>query len=76
MATKQIRLVYTGDHFYKESGSLMSPLYKENGERYDYGFLQRDLANGCEVTIRQCLPRELEYYTSKLNILKGQDKNA
>lgn len=73
--SKKIKIIFTGESFYRESGSIMSPLYKETGERYDYGFLQRDLANGCDISIRQATPKELDFYKNKLSLIKAQDKN-
>ena len=54
-------IVFIGDRFYTDSGTMMSPLYRKvNGEfhRYDYGFMARDLAKGMGVNIRQACPEE------------------
>jgi hypothetical protein len=46
-------LVWIGDNFYMQSGSIMSSIYTaEGGQRYDWGFVQRDLREGKEVHIR------------------------
>ena len=65
-----VRLVYTGDHFYLESGSVMSPIYTEDGRRYDWGFVQRDLRAGNEITIRQATDAERVEAERQLRELK------
>jgi hypothetical protein len=64
-----INLIYIGDKFYHESKTFMSSIYKVNYERYDYGFLQRDLEIGEEIHIRQANPSELKYFESRLKEL-------
>lgn len=64
-------IVFIGEHFYEESGTLMSPLYErlKNGrwKRYDYGFLRLDLESGKDVKIRQATRSELRSFEDKLN---------
>ena len=60
-----IKLVYVGD-FYFRSKTFMSCIYTEEGERYDWGFVQRDLAKGETVTIRQATPEETMSYVDRL----------
>ncbi len=66
----ETRLIYIGDHFYHRSGSMMSSIYTEDGERYDWGFVQRDLGMGKSVTIRPATIREMTPYLEKLEGLK------
>lgn len=65
-----INLVFIGDHFYSESGSAMSPLYTEEGRRYDFSLIQRDLAAGKEVRIRQATQAEKDKYEARLSRMK------
>lgn len=65
-------LIYIGDHFYLASGSIMSPIYTENGHRYDWGFVQRDLSEGKSISIRQATPEEKAYYERKLQQLRKE----
>jgi len=53
-----LSLIYIGDHFYMESGTAMSPIYTEDGERSDWGFVQVALRDGAEVHIRQATEAE------------------
>lgn len=58
MAT--INLIHVGDYFYSKSGTSMSSIYVEGTwERYDYGFVQRDLDRGNTVNIRPANDEEL-----------------
>jgi hypothetical protein len=66
------RLIFIGDHFYSQSGSMMSSIYTEDGYRYDWGFVQRDLRDGREVHIRPANPIELAHYESKLAEYKAR----
>ena len=61
--TLALTLVYIGN-FYIASGTRMSCLYTEDGQRYDFGFLQRALAKGQRITIRQATPEEMLHYTN------------
>jgi hypothetical protein len=50
----ETKLFYIGDHFYMQSGTMMSPIYEEGtNNRYDWGFVSRDLRAGKSITIRQ-----------------------
>lgn len=61
-----IELVYIGQDFYSRSKTMMSSIYKTTGERYDYGFLQRDLEAGAEIHIRQATGAEMRAYSLRL----------
>jgi hypothetical protein len=63
------KLIYIGDDFYSKSKSAMSCIYKakhDGYERYDWGFVQRDLRDGKEVTIRPATHAEVKFFEDKL----------
>jgi hypothetical protein len=62
----ETKLIYIGDNFYLESGTNMSSIYTEDGARYDWGFVSRDLKDGKTVTIRPATTNELTHYKAKL----------
>jgi hypothetical protein len=64
----ETKLIYIGD-FYNRSKTMMSPIYTEDGRRYDWGFLERDLRDGKSVSIRQANAIEREHYERKLQEL-------
>ena len=70
MSKEQVRLIYIGDNFYLESKSIMSCIYKETGERFDWGFVSVALREGKEVNIRQATKEEMKPYTEYLKELK------
>lgn len=65
-----IKLIYIGKDFYWKSKTVMSSIYTENGDRYDWGFLQMALDEGHEVSIRQANKVELKHYTEMLHDLE------
>lgn len=65
-----MNLIYIGDHFYWESGTLMSPVYTEDGQRADWGKVQDALKHGDDVTIRQATDSERVHYENMLRRLK------
>lgn len=73
-----MNLVYIGDKFYGESGSVMSPIYEvtKDGifERSDWGFVQVALRNGEEIHIRQATAPEKMWAESVLSALKKRNK--
>lgn len=69
-----IRLVYIGDHFYYESGTMMSPIYHESGERSDWGKVSCYLRDGDEVHIRQAAQSEKDKYEGILARYKRERK--
>ena len=72
-----MNIIYIGDNFYCESVSAMSSLYTESGERYDFGFMQRDLRDGKEIHIRQATIAERNHYEARLNELRRRrEKNV
>lgn len=53
---------------------MMSSIYKENGDRYDWGFVSIALSEGNRIAIRQATPKEKEYYEQQLaQIISEQD---
>lgn len=67
-----MKLVYIGDHFYSESGSMMSSIYEEDGSRSDWGKVEIALARGEEVKIRQATMRERDFYEARLSRMKRE----
>ena len=70
-----VKLIYIGDRFYRESGTMMSPIYTEDGMRYDWGLVQTALRNGIDVLIRQATQAEKDHYQFKLDELKKNREN-
>jgi hypothetical protein len=71
-----LTLVYIGDHFYSESRSMMSPIYTEDGQRYDWGFVQVALKRGEEILIRQATQAEKDMYEAQLSRMKRVNTSA
>lgn len=67
---KTLKLIYIGDNFYRESGTVMSSIYEENGDRSDWGKVQIALKGGQKVSIRPAEKDELDCYETKLINLK------
>ena len=61
---------YFGDKYYNESGTIMSSLYTEKGERYDWGFLRRDVENGEDVVVRKATPDMIKWADNMLETFK------
>lgn len=55
-----MKLVFIGDDFYHNSGTIMSSLYTEDGQRSDWGKVKIALRNGEKVCIRPATEKELE----------------
>jgi hypothetical protein len=71
-----MELIYIGDHFYFESGTVMSSIYTIDGERYDWGFVSIALRSGKSVHIRPATKNELALYEKKLAALKKERGNG
>jgi len=67
-----MKLIYIGDHFYRESRTTMSPIYTEDGKRSDWGFVRIALSKGENVEIRQATVLERKFYETKLSRLKNR----
>jgi len=61
---------YFGDKYYDKSGTMMGPLYTENGERYDWGKLQSDVHNGEDVVVRKATPEMIQWADKQLEQYK------
>jgi len=64
---------YFGDKYYRESGTMMGALYTDKGERYDWGFLQRDVENGEDVLVKKATPQMVEWAESALASMRDQE---
>jgi hypothetical protein len=67
----EVKLIYIGPHFYMESGTIMSPVYTESGERSDWGLIQLALSRGDSISIRQATQVEKCFYEERLASLKS-----
>ena len=70
-----MELIFIGNHFYLESGTMMSSIYDIEGRRQDWGFVQRALRSGESVHIRPASTTELKPYLEMLAQYK-QEKRA
>lgn len=61
---------YFGDKYYERSGTMMGVLYTEKGERYDWGFVQRDISNGEEVLVKQATSEMIKWADEQLEFYK------
>jgi hypothetical protein len=61
-----LTLIYIGDHFYEESGTAMSSVYSDVGERFDWGKIKNVLRTGTPVTIRPATVSERARYAAQL----------
>ena len=67
-----MKLIYIGNHFYLESGTIMSPIYTEDGMRFDWGKVQVALRQGDSIEIRQATSQERDIYEEKLSEIKNR----
>ncbi len=67
---KQLTVIYIGEKFYFESGTMMGKLYLEDGTRYDWGKASLDLKAGKTLTIRPANELELAIAHRKLREIK------
>lgn len=61
-----MKLIFIGERFYRESGTMMSSIYSENGQRSNWGHVQLVLEGGEPVEIRPATQEELTKYEAKL----------
>ena len=61
---------YFGDKYYDQSGTIMGVLYTDKGERYDWGFLQRDVGDGEDVVVRKATPEMIQWADKQLEQYK------
>ena len=67
-----MELIYIGDDFYHESGTIMSSIYDIHGYRQDWGKVQCALRDGESVHIRPATPQEREPYLKHLEKIKAE----
>jgi hypothetical protein len=68
-----MNLIWIGDHFYRESSTVMSSIYEVDGTRSDWGKIQLALINGEEVHIRQATKKERDRYEAQLlNLIRDR----
>lgn len=71
MKSETIKLIYIGDEFYFKSGTMMSSIYTEKGQRSDWGFVNVALREGKNVSIRPATQVEMDRAYAQLGrILK------
>lgn len=61
---------YFGDKYYHQSSTMMSSLYTDKGDRYDWGFLQRDVSNGEDVVVKKATPAMIKWADEQLESYK------
>lgn len=61
---------YFGDKYYDKSGTMLGVLYTDKGERYDWGFLQRDVENGEDVVVRKATSDMIQWAENRLEQFK------
>ena len=66
-----MELIYIGEKFYAESGTVMSSIYDVHSNRQDWGKVQIALQNGESVHIRPATESELKMYNKRLKTMKG-----
>jgi len=62
-------LIYIGEKFYLQSGTMMSSIYEQKNNHYsrtDWGFVSVALSNGDKIKIRPATERELKYFNKIL----------
>jgi len=62
-----MELIFVGEEFYSRSSTMMSSLYTTDFQRYDWGFVQRDLRNGMEIHIRPAYKGEYDALKKELD---------
>lgn len=71
----QTKLIYIGDEFYSRSNTEMSSIYEEGTwERYDWGFVSRDLKKGKTITIRPATDAEFKLAVKQLFKITGEER--
>jgi hypothetical protein len=66
----KMKLIYIGEDFYWESGTAMSSIYTEDGQRSDWGFVTIALQGGEHVEIRPATSDEIAFYAARLSDIK------
>lgn len=71
---RMIELIFIGDRFYVESGTMMSSIYHLNGQRSDWGMVNVALRKGITVQIRPATKEEIEPYERELAERKAKKR--
>jgi hypothetical protein len=61
-----VNLIYIGEEFYYKSGTRMSSIYQENGQRSDWAAALGTLSRGESVHIRPATEKEIDHYKARL----------
>jgi hypothetical protein len=61
-----IKLVYIGEDYYRESHTIMSSIYTEDGERFDWVMVTEALSRADEVHLRPARKSERLLYARQL----------
>ena len=59
-------MIFIGEDFYFESGTMMSSIYTTDGKRFDWGFVKEALREGKNVSIRPATDEERKPYEKEL----------
>lgn len=68
-------VIYVGEKFYWESGTIMSSIYEARGDGYvrtDWGLIQSALQTGKAVRIRPATKGEVAYFEDLLDKMKSK----
>ena len=76
---KTINLIFIGDKFYSESGTIMSSIYRLNDnedsyERFHWGFVNVALRESKNVYIRPATEKEMLIFEKMLEDIKNERK--
>jgi hypothetical protein len=72
----KVNLFYIGNSFYSKSRTYMSPIYEVGTyNRYDWGFVDRDLRKGSSVLIRPATLQEMDWAKRVLTEILKRDKD-
>ena len=70
-----MELIFIGEHFYRESKTIMSSLYDTQGYRQDWGSVCLALSRGESVSIRPATDAEIGKFERCLRNLKQQQED-
>jgi len=69
-----MELIFIGDHFYRESNTMMSSIYDIKGNRQDWGTVGNALRSGDSISIRPATDAEIGKFERYLRELKRSDE--
>lgn len=64
--------IWMGREFYENSSTIMSSMMLEDGRRFDFGDLQRELENAETIMIRPASEAELGQAYTKLRSIRTE----